>query len=338
MMRKRRSVESVTQLPSQPKTAIAPVFLPRRGGIIIIRVETIRERLRDSLLARHVLNSGEPGPYDLCVDSLCVDAMPIPIETVLRRGINRTVARNGLLLVAVLYVVSTVNAIVGLGVQRWITTRGVLPMDVPFSRGMDAGVSREVGTALFAIPPAVGAVVSLLAGVATIVLTIGALRTFVSDETERLPSEHFTQNMVWPGLNFLIGTIVFGVLVALGFVFLIVPGVFLLVALAFWTVYVSVEDENFVEAMQDSWGLTRGHRVRLFLLGVAVAVIAIVVSALFGVAGVVGGVIGIVIVQIGSALTTVFTLATLAAAYEQLVTLPTEESTVTTDTGTATSA
>ena len=264
--------------------------------------------------------------------------MALPIETILRRGINRTVARNGLLLAAVLYVVSTLNAIVGLGVQRWVANRGMLPMGAPFSGGMDAGVSGGPGTALFAIPPAVGALVSLLAGLATIVLTIGALRTFVSDETERLPTEHFTRNVVWPGLNFLVGTIVFGVAVALGFVFLVVPGIFLLVALAFWTVYVAVEDRNFVAAMQDSWGLTRGHRLRLFLLGVAVAVVALVVSAVFGVAGIVGGVVGVIVTQIGSALTTVFTLATLAAAYEQLVALPAEETPVTTETGTATSA
>jgi hypothetical protein len=264
--------------------------------------------------------------------------MPINIETALKRGINRTVARNGLLLAAVLYVVSTVNAIVGLGVQRWVANQGMLPMGVPFSRGMDAEFGREMGAALFAIPPVVGAVVSLLAGLATIVLTIGALRTFVSDETERLPTEHFTRNMVWPGLNFLVGSIVFAVLVAFGFVFLVIPGVFLLVALAFWTIYVAVEDESFVTAMQDSWGLTRGHRLRLFLLGVAVAVVAIVVSAVFGVAGIVGGVVGVIVTQIGSALTTVFTLATLAAAYEQLVALPSEEPVVTTDAGTATSA
>jgi hypothetical protein len=263
--------------------------------------------------------------------------MPINIETALRRGINRTVARNGLLLAAVIYVVSTVNAIVGLGVQRWVANRSVLPMGAPLSRGMDAGVSREVGAALFAIPPAVGAVVSLLAGLATIVLTVGALRTFVSDETERLPSEHFTRNMVWPGLNFLVGTIVFGVLVAFGFVLLVVPGIFLLVALAFWTVYVAVEDKNFVTAMQDSWGLTRGHRLRLFILGVAVAVVAIVVSAVFGVAGLVGGAIGVIVTQIGSALTTVFTLATLAAVYEQLVALPSEEMTVTAESDSETS-
>jgi hypothetical protein len=263
--------------------------------------------------------------------------MPINIETALKRGVNRTVARNGLLLAAVLYVVSTVNAIVGLGVQQWVANRGVFPMGVPFSRGMDAEISREMGAALFAIPPAVGAVVSLLAGLATIVLSIGALRIFVSDETERLPSEHFTQNVVWPGLNFLVGTIVFGLVVALGFVFLVIPGIFLLVALAFWTVYVAIEDENFVAAMQDSWGLTRGHRLRLFLLGVAVAVVAIVVSAVFGVAGIVGGVVGVIITQIGSALTTVFTLATLAAAYDQLVALPAEEPPVTAESDSETS-
>jgi hypothetical protein len=276
----------------------------------------------------------------LKIDISSIYVMSVNIETVLRRGISRTVARNGLLLAAVLYVVSTINAIVGLGVQRWIANRGVLPRSVPFSRGMDAEVSREMGAALFAIPPAVGAVVSLLAGLATIVLTIGALRIFVSDETERLPSEHFTRNMVWPGLNVLVGTIVFGVLVAFGFVFLVIPGIFLLVALAFWTVYVAVEDENFVAAMQDSWGLTRGHRLRLFILGVAVAVVAIVVSAVFGVAGIVGGVVSVIITQVGSALTTVFTLATLAAAYEELAALPAEETTVTaeSDSETSTSA
>jgi hypothetical protein len=264
--------------------------------------------------------------------------MPVHVESVLRRGIDRTVARNGLLLASVLFVVSTVNAVVGLGVQRWVASRGVFPTGVPFSRGTDPALSREVGAALFAVPPAIGAIVSLLAGLATIVLVIGALRTFVSDETERLSREQFTRNVVWPGLNFLVGTVVFGVVVALGFVFFVVPGIFLLVALVFWTVFVAVEDRNFVEAMQASWGLTRGHRLRLFLLGVAVAVVGLVVSAVFGVAGLVGGVVGVVFAQAASALTTVFTLATLAAAYEQLVALPSEETTVSTDSETTTPA
>lgn len=256
--------------------------------------------------------------------------MPINIESALRRGVDRTVARNGLLLVGILFVISTINAIVGLGVARWVANRGVLPTDVPFPGGM--------GAVLFAVPPVVGGLVSLLAGLATVVIVIGALRLFVSEETERLPGEYFTRNMVWPGVNFVVGTIVFAVLVALGFVLFVVPGIFLLVALAFWTVYVAVEERNFVEGMRDSWALTRGHRLRLFLLGVAVVIIEIVVTAVFGIGGIAGGTVGVVVAQIGGALTTVFTLATLAAAYDQLVALPSEEGTVTTDSERATPA
>jgi hypothetical protein len=257
--------------------------------------------------------------------------MSIDIEAALRRGLARTVARNGLLLAGVLFVVSTINAIVGLGVARWVSNRGVLPAGVPFPG--------EVSGSLFAIPPAVGGLVSLLAGLATVVLTIGALRTFVSDETERLPGEHFTQNVVWPGVNFVVGAVVFAVIVGLGFVLFVVPGIFLLVALVFWTVYVAVEDRNFLEGMRESWALTRGHRVRLFLLGVAVAIVELVASAVFGIGGVAGSTVGVLVAQIGGALTTVFTLATLAAVYDQLVALPAEEEeTVTADSETATPA
>jgi hypothetical protein len=259
--------------------------------------------------------------------------MPVDVETALKRGVTRTVARNGLLLAGVLFVVSTINEIVGFGVALWL--RGALPMEALPPEFPFPG---DTSAALFPVNPAAGAVVSLLAGLATIVLTIGALRTFVGDETERLPREHFTENVVWPGLNFVVGAIVFAVLVAFGFVLFVIPGIFLLVALVFWTVYVAVEDRSFVEGMQDSWALTRGHRIRLFLLGFAVAIVGIVVSAVFGVVAIPGSTLGLVVAQVGSALTTVFSLATLAAAYDQLVSLPAEEATVTTDTETSTTA
>jgi hypothetical protein len=258
--------------------------------------------------------------------------MQINIEAVLRRGVDRTVARNGLLLVGILFVVSTVNAIVGLGVARWVANRGVFPTGVPFPRGTGAAA------ALFAVPPGVGGLVSLLAGLVTVVLTIGALRLFVSDETERLPREYFTRNLVWPGLNFIVGTVVFAVIVGFGLVLFVVPGVFLLVALAFWTVYVAVEDRGFVAGMRESWALTRGRRTRLFLLGVAVVLVQILVSAVFGIGGPALGLLGVVLGQAGSALATVFALATLAAAYEQLLALPAEEEPVTTDRETASPA
>ena len=243
--------------------------------------------------------------------------MSLNIEDALRQGVSRTLARNGLLLAGVVFLVSTLNALVGLGVGRWVRTRGVMPMDVPFQGGMDA--------ALFAVNPAVGSLVGLLASLATVVLAIGGLRTFVTDETERLPEGHFTQDLVWPGLNFIVGAVVFGIVVGIGFVLLVVPGIFLLVTLIFWTVFVAVEGENFVDGMQSSWSLTRGHRLQLFLLGVGVVIIQIVVSIVFGIGGIAGGALGVIVAQAGGALTTVFSLATLAAAYNQLGGVPAGE-------------
>lgn len=245
--------------------------------------------------------------------------MPVAIEAALRRGVSRTLARNGLLLAGVWFVVSGVNALVGLGVSRWLMRQDGFPAGVP----VPPGTVRE---GLIAIPPAVGGLVSLLAGLATVVLTIGALRTFTTDETERLRGEHFTRNLIWPGLNFIVGAVVFGIVVGIGFALLVIPGLFLLVSLVFWTVYVAVEDENFIEALGDSWSLTRGHRLRLFLLGVAVVIINIIVSAVFGL-GAIGGAIGLIIAQVGTALTSVFGLATLAAAYDDLVALRVAEGT-----------
>ena len=305
-------------------------------GVPLPNLDRQRETLtalRFSISASHVLVGWETSLRYLSTENVRVHVMPVNIETALKRGVNRTVARNGLLLAAVLFVISTVNEIVGFGVALWL--RGVLPMgalppNFPFPG--------DTSAALFAVNPAVGAVVSLLAGLATVVLTIGALRTFVTGETERLPREHFTENMVWPGLNFIVGAVVFGVLVAFGFVLFVIPGIFLLVALVFWTVYVAIEDRSFVEGMQESWALTRGHRMRLFLLGFAVAIVGIVVSAVFGAGVIPGSTLGLVIAQVGSALMTVFSLATLAAAYDQLVSLPAEETTVTTDTERSTAA
>jgi hypothetical protein len=259
--------------------------------------------------------------------------MALDVEASLRRGVERTVSRNGLLLAGVLFVVSTVDEVVGVGVALWF--RGALPPDalpanVPFPG--------ETSTALFPVHPAVGGLVALLAGLATVVLTIGALRTFVTDETEQLPREHFTEDVVWPGLNFVVGSLVFGVIVGVGLLLLVVPGIFLLVTLVFWTVYVAVEDRNFVAGMRESWAVTRGHRLRLLLVGVAVAVVGIVVSAVFGVGVIAGGLVGTAVAQVGNALTTVFTLATLAAAYDQLAALPSEETTVATGSETSTSA
>ncbi|WP_458210594.1 hypothetical protein [Haladaptatus sp. NG-SE-30] len=243
--------------------------------------------------------------------------MPINITNILKQGYSRTTKRNGLMLMGIIFVISVLNGVLGIGISRWVAMQRFTP----------GGVQAEP---ILLVPPFVGGIVSFVLGITLLVVSITAIRVFVSDETERLPREYFTRNMVWAAINFIVGAIVFGIIVALGFVALIIPGIFLLVTLAFWTVYVAVEDQNFITAFRSSWGLTRGYRLTLFVLGVAVMLITILVSIVFGLGelasgSLAGDIVALVFAQAASAITTVFSTAVLATAYTELKTQDDEE-------------
>jgi len=243
--------------------------------------------------------------------------MPIDIGDVVRRGYERTVARNGLLFAAILFVVSVLDAMFSPGSER-----GSMPPGGAEMPGMPpvSEIATGAPPVSLGLSPAVAGILSLLLGLVSLVVTIGAIRTFVTDETETLPREHFTEDLLWPAANLLVGGVVFGIAVAIGFVLLVIPGLFLLVSLLFWEVFVAVEGDNFVEGFRHSWDLTGGRRLRLFALGVVVVLLALVVSVVFAIPGVVlPSVLGFLIEQVGSALVGVFVLATIAETYDRLV-------------------
>ena len=242
---------------------------------------------------------------------LSLAVMSMNVTAVLKDGANRSMKRNGLMLMAILFVLSTLSGLLGAGIAQYAPNGELVTAAEP--------------NALFVLPPLLAGVLSLVIGIASLVVSIAAVRVFVSDETEHLAREHFTRRMGWAALNVFVGAIVFGIVVGLGFVALVVPGIFLLVTLAFWTVFVAVEDRNFVEGFRDSWGLTKGHRLKLLALGLAVVLLAIVVNAVFSIGFVLGGVVGIVLAQVGSAIVSVFSTAALAAAYRQLTALDSED-------------
>ncbi|SIR65463.1 hypothetical protein SAMN05421858_3151 [Haladaptatus litoreus] len=236
--------------------------------------------------------------------------MSINVTRILKQGYSRSIERNGLMLIGVIFVISILNGLLGIGIDQWIASQQFTPGEI------------QANPTLL-IPPIAGGIVSLVLGIALLVVSIAAIRVFVSEETERLPREYFTRNMVWAALNLFVGVIVFGIIVALGFVALIIPGIFLLVALAFWTVYVAVEDQNFITAFRSSWGLTRGYRLSLLVLGVAVILLTALITLAFGVGDLASGsfagdIVALVFAQAASAITTVFSTAVLATAYTEL--------------------
>ena len=243
---------------------------------------------------------------------LYVSVMSVHITAVLKEGARRTSKRNGLMLIGLVFVLSALSGLLGAGLARYAANQQFVPVE--------AGAS-----ALFALPPVVAGLLSFVLAIASLVVSIAAIRVFVSDETEHLSREHFTRNMGWAALNVFVGAIVFGLIVGLGLVALVIPGIFLLVTLAFWTVHVAVEDQNFVQGFRSSWALTRGHRFSLLLLGVAVVLAALAVDIVFGLGAIAGSTIGLVVAQAGSAIVTVYSTAVLAAAYTELTALPAED-------------
>ena len=67
-----------------------------------------------------------------------------------------------------------------------------------------------------------------------------------------------------------------GLLVGLGTILCIIPGIFLAVRLIFAPIIAATEDVTFSQAFSRSWDMTRGHFWSLFLLGLAAVGIMIV--------------------------------------------------------------
>ncbi|SIR88938.1 hypothetical protein SAMN05421858_4374 [Haladaptatus litoreus] len=236
--------------------------------------------------------------------------MPIDSTQILKQGYSRSIKQNGLMLMGIIFVISVLNGLLGISITRSMA-----------DQQLASGAVQMNPTLL--LPSVLGGIVASVLSIALLVVSIGAIRVFVSDETERLPREYFTRNMVWAAINFVIGGIIFATIVSLGLVALIVPGIFLLVTLVFWTVYVAVEDQNFIKAFRSSWGLTRGYRLNLFALGVAVTLLVLLVNLVFGLGdlasgSLMGDIVALVFAQVASAVTTVFSTAVLATAYTEL--------------------
>lgn len=244
--------------------------------------------------------------------------MSVDIGRAIEEGGRRTVARNGLYLVAISWVLGVIGALfsntVSMGAFQQVPGGpggmpggpGGMPID-PSAVGPSLGLS-----------PGVAGLLSFVVSLLGLVVGAAAVRTFVTDDTETLPGSRFTHNLGWLLVNLFIGYVVFAIVVGIGFFLLVFPGVFLLVSLWFWAVPVAVEDENFVDGFSTSWGLTKGNRIMLFITGIVVLFIGLLISIVFGIAAFAGGWIGLLINQVGSAFATVFVLATTARTYVQL--------------------
>lgn len=265
--------------------------------------------------------------------------MKLDVFETLGDGFERTFQKNGAMLAGLYLVFNLIST----ASTHTLYNNGLLS-----SLMMDTTAAQTGSWALaLPLPNIVAGPALIISGIASYVLAIAAIRTLVSDETETIPKEYYSEDLLMPTLNLIAGGIAFALIIALAVAIPVAPGaaiaalglsqiagallgflggaigmlaaIYLLVALYFWNVFVIVEYDNFVEAFRNSWDLTEGNRLRLFILGFIVVVASGAVTGFLGIPSLLGlTVVGALLSQVGSAVTAVFTVATMAQAYNRL--------------------
>jgi hypothetical protein len=254
--------------------------------------------------------------------------MSLDIGTALREGTTRTFGRNGLLLIGAFVAVGAASAVVTDTATAELTDSLLESARLQVERGeLTAEEIEPLETAIgelsfpFALSIPLPVAVVLWAAVALLAeaISIVAVRAFVREPADALSGSVARRNLPWATANGFLGGIVVAFVVGIGLLFLVVPGLFFLVAFLFLRQEIAVEDKNLVDAMADSWTVTKGHRIELFALYLFVIVVTVVASAVFGAIGgavdpLVGTALGIAVGGVAS----VFAVAVLTRAYAQL--------------------
>lgn len=227
--------------------------------------------------------------------------MELDIGEALRDGIDRVTERNGLLLVGAFVLAGIASTVV-----TQTLTAHVVDVAAEFARQQGEPFDpSQAGPTPLAVSLPLWLTLILALGLALLVeaLHIVAIRTFVSNERRTLPPEFLRRRIAWTTTNGFLGGIVVIVLLILPLaiasvisavtrvvvgeaasllvlaVGLLIGGIitiFLFVSFFFVRQEIAVEDVNFVDAMAESWSLTEGNRVEVFVLGLVLGFVEVV--------------------------------------------------------------
>jgi hypothetical protein len=185
--------------------------------------------------------------------------MSLQIRSSLTNGIGRCLNRNGLLL-------ALAHVFVGAAWQVLLYSAVVTAV------GQSAAPSGASALPTVDLPLVVSAGGAVVALVLLQYLTVVAIRTFVGGHTRSIPAEFYTRNIPYVLVNSIVGSLALGLVIFVGSILFVVPGIIAYVAFVFALLYIAAEDQGFIAAFRSSWNVTRGNWLRLFGLLVVVLV------------------------------------------------------------------
>ena len=128
-------------------------------------------------------------------------------------------------------------------------------------------------------------IISIACGIAQMILSLGFYRVLLNTIDSKIsqPSTLFEHTNPILILHYIIGSIIAGVAIVMGFIFLIIPGIYLAIRLQFFTYCLLEQDEpECMQALSDSWNMTKGHLLDLFTLGLlSICIVILGVIAFF---------------------------------------------------------
>ncbi len=260
--------------------------------------------------------------------------MGLDIGQALREGASRTAAKNGLILAGLFASIALLTTVLfqTLSVALLDSALSVVQAASPDELGMTQAeyeeMTGEFQTAFETVQESSPLAIGLSAGAAfgglvTLALvaeavSIVAVRVFASDETGTIPNDLATENILLATLNGFVGKIVVWGLILLGLLFFLLPGLILAVLFYFLRQEIAIKNKNFVQAMADSWRLTKGHRIEVFLVGFVLVVVSRIEQVTSAVVGIFSTTAGVLIAATVGGLLTAFGAAVVTRAYVQI--------------------
>lgn len=255
--------------------------------------------------------------------------MSLDIGTALNEGFRRTFTRNGLLLAVAFVLIGVVSTVAFqtiaadfldsiLELMRANRGTGEGEFTREEIRAVEAG-ARSVTPFALPISTAIAWLLIVLTAVFAETTRLITVRVCFDERTDDGSNGTLRRNIVVATLNGIVGGIAVYIIVAIGLVFLIVPGIFFAISFLFLRQEIAIEDKNFVDAMSDSWSLAKGNRLELLALVLLVAIIAGIASFVpTFVLGLISPTVSAVAGFLIGGVTAVFGTAVVTRAYAQL--------------------
>ena len=260
--------------------------------------------------------------------------MGLDIGQALREGASRTATKNGLILAAVFAGIALLTTVLLQTFSAAVfdsilsTFQGASPQELGLTQAEYDRAIGELESTARSVRETAPLALELSAGVAAaglVVLailsetvSIVAVRVFATDEDEQASRDLVTRNILLATLNGFVGGIVVWGLIVVGLVFLVLPGIILAVLFYFLRQEIALNDKNFVQAMADSWRLTKGHRIEVFLIAFVLVVVSQLEQLSSAAVGTLSTTGGVVVAALIGGLLSAFGAAVVTRAYVQI--------------------